>query len=343
MVYWNRFISYIYRYHEDRKCENVGFAKVAKAGRTGKISVGLKNGMNSREEMYDVYIYRETLPSEQSISAKGDAETIMVPVPVYIGGLRLRNGHGEDSFNFCWDNVAGSGKPITAFAGVIIFPHSAAAYRETHFYECDMFCSSWTDSKVDYSGLRSARPASYPDGDVEQEVSSTAVAETCVEKGSSVIEAVSEEYAECNADPDYLTDGHEGNTLSETGAAIDSMFEEHEKLPLLPGNCLEDGIDSVIESVKITPNDIGLLDMCNWKLGVNSFLTHGYYSYKYLMLGKVLFTPDSDNVSYILGVPGVYSSREKYLADIFGFDRFVPEKETQIKTGSFGYWIVDIR
>ena len=39
MVYWNRFISYIYRYHEDRKCENVGFAKVAKAGRIGKISV----------------------------------------------------------------------------------------------------------------------------------------------------------------------------------------------------------------------------------------------------------------------------------------------------------------
>lgn len=40
---------------------------------------------------------------------------------------------------------------------------------------------------------------------------------------------------------------------------------------------------------------------------------------------------------------GVYSSREKYLAGIFGFDRFVPEKETHIKTGSFGYWIVDIR
>lgn len=121
------------------------------------------------------------------------------------------------------------------------------------------------------------------------------------------------------------------------------MFENYERLPLLPGSSLDDGLDSVIESVKISPNDIGLLDMCNWKLGVNSFLTHGYYSYKYLMFGKVIFSTDDDRVSYILGVPGVYSSREKYLAGIFGFDRFVPEKETHIKTGSFGYWIVDIR
>ena len=83
--------------------------------------------------------------------------------------------------------------------------------------------------------------------------------------------------------------------------------------------------------------------MCNWNLGGNRVLTHGDYSYKYLMFGKGIFYPDNDRVSYILGVPGVYSSREKYLAGIFGFDRFVPEKETHIKTGSFGYWIVDIR
>ena len=25
MVYWNRFISYIFRYHEYDKCENTGF------------------------------------------------------------------------------------------------------------------------------------------------------------------------------------------------------------------------------------------------------------------------------------------------------------------------------
>ena len=62
MVYWNRFISYIYRYHDGHKCENSGFAKVAKVGRTGRLTVGLRNGMNSREEIYGVFIYRQMNP-----------------------------------------------------------------------------------------------------------------------------------------------------------------------------------------------------------------------------------------------------------------------------------------
>ena len=85
----------------------------------------------------------------------------------------------------------------------------------------------------------------------------------------------------------------------------------------------------MIECVKINPNDIGLLNMDNWRLGVNSFLTHGFYSYKYLMLGRVLFDEEDTN-GYILGVPGEYSSKEKYLAGIFGFERFIPVKETRI-------------
>ena len=48
MVYWNRFISYIYRYHDGHKCENSGFAKVAKVGRTGRLTVGLRNGTKAQ-------------------------------------------------------------------------------------------------------------------------------------------------------------------------------------------------------------------------------------------------------------------------------------------------------
>ena len=70
MVYWNRFISYIYRYHDGHKCENSGFAKVAKVGRTGRLTVGLRNGMNSREEFYGVFIYRETLADEGAVGGE---------------------------------------------------------------------------------------------------------------------------------------------------------------------------------------------------------------------------------------------------------------------------------
>lgn len=342
MVYWNRFISYIYRYHEGHKCENSGFAKVAKAGGICRVTIGLRNGMNNREEIYGVYIYRETLPESGGIP-ESQTDVPMIPLPVLIGKMKLRNGHGEECFSFEWNNVGGSGKPITAFAGIVIQRLQDKSESGRGCYESDIFCSSWTDSVVDYSRMwRGEIPAR------EQDVLDEAVREVSITDASAVADKTDAECDEC-AETEEITDEERidvnGITYSpsDTRTAVNDMFEKYEKLPLLPGNALDDGLSSVIESVKINPNDIGLLDMCNWKLGVNSFLTHGYYSYKYLMLGKVVFSPESDSVSYILGVPGVYSSREKYLAGIFGFDRFVPEKETHVKTGSFGYWIVDIR
>lgn len=340
MVYWNRFISYIYRYHDGHKCENTGFAKVAKAGRTGRLTIGLKNGMNSREEEYGVYIYRETLPASADIRISQKNE-VMLPVPVFIGRMRLRCGHGEECFTFDWNDLGGSGRPVTAFAGIAIRKISADMRSQSGYYSSDIFCSSWTDSVVDYSGMWEDKKMTGRidmEETVAMEASTTVLTELPAKTGMP--ETEDSEVCEDEEIPD-INQIVCGESSSEK--AIDNMLENYERLPLLPGSSLDDGLGSVIESVKITPNDIGLLDMCNWKLGVNSFLTHGFYSYKYLMLGKVMFTPDYGRASYILGVPGVYSSREKYLAGIFGFERFVPEKETHIKTGNFGYWIVDIK
>ena len=96
----------------------------------------------------------------------------------------------------------------------------------------------------------------------------------------------------------------------------------------------------IFDCVRIQPNDIGLLEMENWRLGVNSFLTHGYYNYKYLMLGKLRFQDGA--VKAVLGVPGVFDNKEQYIAKIFGFEMFVPVKHTNIKTGNLGYWIVEL-
>ena len=115
--------------------------------------------------------------------------------------------------------------------------------------------------------------------------------------------------------------------------AFEKMIAEYPKLPMY-------GVTELFDCVMIHPKDIGKLDMRNWKLGVNSFLTHGYYTYQYLLLGKMRF--DNGSEQAIIGVPGVYSSREKYLANMFGFEQFIPIKKTGIKTGEFGYWIVEI-
>lgn len=115
--------------------------------------------------------------------------------------------------------------------------------------------------------------------------------------------------------------------------AFEKMLAEYPKLPMY-------GVTELFDCVRIHPKDIGKLDMRNWKLGVNSFLTHGYYTYQYLLLGKMHF--DNGAEKAIIGVPGVYSNREKYLANMFGFEQFIPIKKTGVKTGEFGYWIVEI-
>ena len=114
---------------------------------------------------------------------------------------------------------------------------------------------------------------------------------------------------------------------------FEKMIQEYPKLPIY-------GATELFDCVRIHPKDIGKLDMRNWKLGVNSFLTHGFYTYQYLLLGKMRFDDGSERS--IIGVPGVYSNREKYLANMFGFDQFIPVKKTGVKTGAFGYWIVEI-
>ena len=75
------------------------------------------------------------------------------------------------------------------------------------------------------------------------------------------------------------------------------------------------------EILVIKPQDIGLLPRENWVYGNNSFLLHGYYNYRYLILARL--GKPGERGRYILGVPGHYGNNEKYMAAMFGFDRFV--------------------
>lgn len=95
------------------------------------------------------------------------------------------------------------------------------------------------------------------------------------------------------------------------------------------------------EILTIKPQDIGLLPRENWNYGNNSFLLHGYYNYRYLVLARI--GGEGSQIRYILGVPGHYYSNEKYMASMFGFPHFVLSKKQPSQDGRFGYWYTDIR
>lgn len=95
------------------------------------------------------------------------------------------------------------------------------------------------------------------------------------------------------------------------------------------------------EVLSIKPQDIGLLPRETWLFGNNSFLLHGYYNYRYLILARL--NNPKGKPRYLLGVPGHYYNNEKYMAGMFGFSDFVLAKKQQSGDGRFGYWYTDVK
>ena len=106
--------------------------------------------------------------------------------------------------------------------------------------------------------------------------------------------------------------------------------------PKVPAFECADGCEILV----IKPQDIGLLPRENWVYGNNSFLLHGYYNYRYLILARL--GKSGERGRYILGVPGHYGNNEKYMAAMFGFDRFVRSTRQPPRDSRFGYWYTDL-
>ena len=82
--------------------------------------------------------------------------------------------------------------------------------------------------------------------------------------------------------------------------------------------------------VKLEPKDFVILQSKYQHLVNNSFLLHGFYNYRYVILGK--------EQDYYLGVPGVFYEREKMVALMFGFEAFECPGGN-VRAGEFGYYL----
>lgn len=87
------------------------------------------------------------------------------------------------------------------------------------------------------------------------------------------------------------------------------------------------------ECIKITPHDISYLPKKYWQLCNNSFMLHGFYNYRYLILCEKV---TNGTKRYLIGVPGLYHQREQTIARMFGFTEFEGNKRNG--TMNFGYW-----
>lgn len=115
-------------------------------------------------------------------------------------------------------------------------------------------------------------------------------------------------------------------------AVIREIFENNPRIYPFEDN-------EILICAKIEPKDIGLLPKELWALSNNSFLMHGYYCYHHLILAKL---KDRYGCRFILGVPGIYHNRERFMAKMFGFDSFKPIRKRELRQGDFGYWYLPV-
>ena len=87
------------------------------------------------------------------------------------------------------------------------------------------------------------------------------------------------------------------------------------------------------EYISIQPKDFVIMTGDYQHLANNSFLLHGFYNYRHLILGR-----EWQGDCFYLGVPGVYYEREKMVARMFGFEAFECSGG-RAEAGRFGYYL----
>ena len=88
--------------------------------------------------------------------------------------------------------------------------------------------------------------------------------------------------------------------------------------------------------IAIQPKDFVIMTGDYQHLANNSFLLHGFYNYRHIVLGR-----ETDN-NFYLGVPGVYYEREKMVALMFGFEAFECDGG-RAEAGKFGYYLRKVK
>lgn len=367
-----RWVSYIFRYRNNVRCENAGFIKVQRIASEYRV---ISQRMSPQEKHEDtariqigIKMYKE-YTCNCKIYLMYRQEGNASPSIEFLEEIHFKSKERDTivkRFELDWDNPLNNGMSFDCFDGV--------------FFVCDdgeILVGMWNEYAFSPDMVRTAGKRvnkneavsmqTEKQGNVEAVVKSSEVMEEKTEAVVELSEVMEEkEKAEAVFEPsEAMEEKEKAEAVFEPSEAMEEkteaasepsgekteaeqMFKRQKnengesicqkmlntfpKLPLLADS-------QFMECVKIVPHDIGRLAMSNWKLGVNSFLSHGYYHYRYIMMGKVKFERKE---AYVIGVPGVYTNKEKYLANMFGFNIFIPAKRTKFLTGNFGYWISEI-
>lgn len=306
-----RFVTYIYAYENNSKNQNVGFAKVDIRGDYCQVEIHLKRTGYTNVKC-PVYLFVR------------EKETLL---GVNIGEIILVNGSGDFVRQLTCDQVGETSYCMNDMKGILIFLNDTV-----------MFASQWDEKAIYRENFKR-----YEEAESVPEVQTVPRQEEPQQTESERIpEAEHYEAPGESAQPESVqTESVKSDVEMETEAVKEMQGAENlwqvlwEKLMGMYG--VETMFENIpqMSGIRMELKDIKELPKKYWYLGSNSFLLHGFFNYRHLLLGRM---DDGQKEKWFVGVPGVYQNQEKVLAAIFGFPEFRQEKDTEIKTGQFGYW-----
>lgn len=292
-----RFVTYIYAYENNNKNQNVGFAKVDIRGDYCQVEIHLKRTGYTNVKC-PVYLFvREN----------------EVIVGVEIGEIALVNGCGDFVRQLNCNGVGETPYCMKDMKGILIFLDNTV-----------MFASQWDEKAIYRENFKPYEETK----EIPVEQAEDAAEEP---EESGQMEKLQVESVQAQQSREQQTE----ELQPEAQRSWDMWMDLWEKLNGMYGakNLFENMPE--ISGIHMELKDLRELPKKYWYLGSNSFLLHGFFNYRHLLLGKV---ENESGRKWFIGVPGIYQNQEKVLATVFGFPEFRQEKDTGVKTGQFGYW-----
>ena len=375
---YKRFVSYIYGYKQGEKGENTGFVKVNARGGECKIWVHVRGFYTHHQKPYRVYAFKQKKEGLEG-QYLGELESRngalewngVTKTDSLMGGFSLEESRGiyieGDNRVYAaeWDDypvdverfaardrINGSAKPSVREQQLTEKPKNREKEKAPSVNEnnrADVSIADKPDIRLVVPSGEMEKPISLQ-VDLQTELDRRAAALYAADLPASVPDPELEELKQsgvCEPADASRTEAGEMAEASQAEPQPEKSFPIDPKKDQwiylenhFPFMRYQDRNGGVISSIRLGPRDLNRVPRDKWELGNNSFLLHGFYQYKHLLL---LRRETEDYIGYYLGVPGVYNEREQMLASMFGFEEFRLMKGQKTRDGSFGYWCRTLR
>ncbi|MBS6194557.1 MAG: hypothetical protein KH828_03105 [Clostridiales bacterium] len=334
MSEYQRFVSYLYEYRDNKKSQNCGFSKVEVRNHQCKLEVHMKLPVCPFTPVFRVYAF---VPTDGQL------------LGILLGKAAYHQGTVYAGFTIPDREIGGQPYQMSDLGGLLIQSDDgrifATAWKEIPI-QPDHFFLPEAAPQIHAASMEEKEP--LPEVSVSEvsvsEIppSEASVSETSTSEVSMPEEAVRRYPLEYPPEtlPSICT---EPSCPLNIKPAADSPVHPPETISAKRWRKIQETYphtqpffdDEIHQCVKLSLKDIPNLTQYNLYIGSNQFLSHGCQTFHHFLLGK----PENGRPEeYVLAVPGIYDEKERFLAAMFGFPNFKPARNKAIRPGQFGYW-----